>query len=185
MHYRYMQIFHTDRFLIRRLLKSDIDAFHDMQGNPNVMRYIKPAMNREESERELDRFMGYYEDYNIRFEIWAIEEKSSNKFVGICGIYENGQFESEIAYRLRELHWGEGIASEVTKGLIKYCYSHTNIRQLCAYVRLDNVGSIRILEREMNFVKQFYSEKGASEERIYRLGKEEWQSNQNKVINEV
>ena len=180
-----MQVFETDRFIIRRLENQDIEAFHDMQGNPNVMRFVKPTMNREESEQELARFIGYYVDYNIRFDIWAIDQKSSNEFVGICGVYENDQSESEIAYRLRESYWGKGIASEVTQGLIKYCFSHTNVKQLCAYVRLGNKGSIRILERVMNFVKQYYAEKGASDERFYSLNKDQWEAKRDRVITKV
>ena len=177
-----MQIFHTDRFIIRRLVESDIEAFHDMQGNPHVMRYVKPAMTREESARELKRFMNYYDDADIQFDIWAIEQKSNNEFVGICGVYKNDQSETEIAYRLREAHWRRGIASEVTKGLIKYCFTYSDIDKLYAYVRLGNEGSIRILEMEMNFARQFYSEKGASEERLYMLNKDQWESKQDYLI---
>jgi len=180
-----MKVFETDRLIIRRLNKNDIDAFHDMQSNPRVMRYIKPFMNRDESELELARFMSYYEDGDIRFDIWAIDQKSSNTFVGICGMYENDQSETEIAYRLREVFWGKGIASEVTRGLIKYCFSHTNIDRLCAYVRSGNTGSIHILEREMKFIHQFYSAKGKCEERYYNLTKTEWAASLKNVMEKV
>ena len=50
-------IFTTDRFIIRKLRLDDIEDFYDMQSNENVMRYIKPALNYEESKIELEKFI--------------------------------------------------------------------------------------------------------------------------------
>ncbi|EZH73750.1 hypothetical protein ATO12_17600 [Aquimarina atlantica] len=166
-----MILFETKRLFIRRLEDSDLESFYDMQGNPNVMRYIKKTMSFEESKQELNRFIGYYESTDIFFKIWAVIERNSNQFLGICGVYENDRSEFEIAYRLRECFWGNGFGSEIAKGLFRYCFDQIKLNELTAYVSTDNVGSIRILEKEMNYVEEFYAEKENSIERKYTLKK--------------
>lgn len=167
-------LFETERLTIRKLKISDIENFYDMQSNPNVMRHIKKFMNRTESETELKRFIDYYENNDIFFNIWAVEKKDDNDFIGICGVYENEKAELEIAYRLRELYWKKGFGTEIAKSLIDYCFKKLNLSELSAYVRAQNNGSVNILERKMEFINEFYSEKAKSYERLYKLKKENW-----------
>jgi len=161
-------IFSTTRLTVRQLNTHDLDDFHDMQSNPNVMQFIKATMNYKQSKKELDRFIGYYSNTSIQFDIWAIEEKNNQDFIGICGIYKNELSESEIAYRLREIYWGNGYGKEIAKELIQYGFQN-NILELYAYVREGNIGSQKILEQFMQFEKEFYSEKGKCMERKYSL----------------
>lgn len=167
-------IFETDRLSIRKLKKCDIEGFYDMQSNPKVMQHVKKFMNRSESENELQKFINYYTNENCFFNIWAVEQKSNNNFIGICGVYENDKSEFEIAYRLREIYWKKGFGSEIAKNLIKYCFENENLHEISAYVRVQNYGSINILEKEMNFIEEFYCEKAKSSERLYKLKKENW-----------
>jgi ribosomal-protein-alanine N-acetyltransferase len=167
-------IFETERLFIRKLRKYDIEGFYNMQSNPNVMRHIKKFMNRSESENELKRFMDYYKNEDIFFNIWAVEKKDDNDFIGICGVYENDKSEFEIAYRLRELYWKKGFGTEIAKGLIDYCFEKIMLNELSAYVRVQNNGSVNILEKEMEFVNEFHCEKTNSYERLYKLKKENW-----------
>jgi ribosomal-protein-alanine N-acetyltransferase len=166
--------FKTKRLVIRKLKKSDIDGFYDMQSNPNVMKHIKKNMNRNESELELQRFINYYTDRDVFFNIWAVEKTDTNDFIGICGVYENAKSEFEIAYRLREKYWKKGFGIEIAKGLINHCFEKERLSEIYAYVRVENSGSINILEKEMKFVTEFYCENAKSYERIYHLKKENW-----------
>ena len=167
-------VFQTERLTIRKLQKSDIEGFYDMQSNPNVMQHIKRYMNRSESESELKRFMDYYENDAIFFNIWGVEKKDDSAFIGICGVYENNKSELEIAYRLRELYWRKGYGTEIAKNLIKHCFEGVELNEISAYVRVLNNGSVNILEKEMNLINQFLCEKTNTYERLYKLKKENW-----------
>ncbi|MFK8007873.1 MAG: GNAT family N-acetyltransferase [Saprospiraceae bacterium] len=156
---------------VRRLKAADEKPFFDMQGNLNVMRYIKKTMNFEESKKELNRFIGYYDDKKIYFKIWALEDAETAEFVGICGVYKNEKSEFEIAYRLRECFWGKGFGKEVAQGLIKHCFEKIKIEELTAYVIIGNIGSLKILESEMNFVEEFFCKKTNTTERKFQLKK--------------
>lgn len=162
-------IFETERFLIRELRHEDIEDFFDMQSNENVMRYVKSPLDYEESIMELEKFIGYYSGDTRYFFLWAIESRESADFVGICGVYHNDNKENEIAYRLREQFWGIGIGSEVVKGLIAYCLSTLEMNEIVAFVDDDNIGSVKILDRQMDFVERTYSKKRERFSRKYRL----------------
>ena len=169
-----MSIFQTQRIKVRYLTHSDIEGFFNMQSNPNVMRYVKPTMNYEESKKELERFIDYYSSDDIFFKIWAMENIRSKEFLGICGVYKNDYKEFEIAYRLREQFWGNGYGGEIAKGLIQYCFEELKLLELTAYVYKNNIGSCKILEREMKFEKEFFSKKTNSWERMYKLKEADW-----------
>lgn len=173
-----MRLFNTERLVIRPLELTDLDSFYDMQSNPNVMRFIKKTMNREESIKELNRFINYYQEKEIYFKIWAVETKLEQQFIGICGVYKNDKSEFEIAYRLRELYWGKGYGKEIAKGLINYCFQILNLPELTGYVVLGNKGSIKILAEEMNFEKEFNCKEKGWDERVYKIKKEEWLNKQ-------
>ena len=165
-------LFTTERLLTRHFSKKDLNAFFDMVGNPEVMRYVKKPLNFEESKNELNRFIGYYTDEESFFHLWAVVEKGSNEVVGLCGVYLNEKSEHEIAYRFRASFWGNGYGGEIAKGLLQYCFEEMKLKELTAYVIKGNKGSIKILEREMNFVEEYFSKKGNVFERKYRLEKE-------------
>lgn len=167
-------LFVTKRFFVRLLKEEDQDSFFDMQGNPNVMRFIKKTMSAEESKEELKRFIRNYQNQHSFFKIWAIIENEHQQFLGICGVYKNNKSEYEIAYRLRECFWGQGFGKEIAKGLIQYCFEALGLNELTGYASKENVGSIKILAGEMNFVKEFYPEKGNMAECKYILNKNDW-----------
>ncbi len=164
-------LFETDRFIVRHLELKDIDGFYDMQSNPNVMKYVKPAMNLKESEKELERFIDHYDSRDKLFRIWAVIEKESRSFLGICGVYENGMKELEIAYRLRQCHWGKGYGKEIAKTLIDFCFNTLDYDRLKAYVMGGNLGSKKILDQLMFFDHKIYSKKTKSVEYVYKTEK--------------
>lgn len=153
-------VFKTSRAIVRPLKVSDIVGFYDMQSNENVMRYIKPKMNLEESKKELERFINASMNEDQFYKIWAIECKANPEFIGICGVYENDKKEFEIAYRLREVYWGQDYGSEIADNLIKYCFEELGIEKLTAYVLPGNKGSVKILENRMVYLGEEVTKDG-------------------------
>ncbi len=170
-------LFETGKLLVRQLTADDMGDFFDMQGNPRVMKYIKPTLNYEESKEELHRLINYYDAPEINFNIWAVINKEDNQFTGICGVYFNKNSEYEIAYRFREKFWGKGYGKEIALALIKYCFNKMQLKEIVAFVSKANIASLKILEKEMSYVEEVYSDKINSFERKYKLNKEDWLKN--------
>lgn len=169
--------FQTKRLEIREFLLSDADDFFDIMGNPNVANPV-PAkvLSRIESDALLHEFNKSNQPDKV---IRAIILRKSGELVGLCGLIKNDEKNDELAYRLREQFWGVGYATEITKGMIRYCFEELNLDLITADVSVSNTKSAKILDKFLNPVKEFYNEKDKEVDRRYHLTKEEWIINTN------
>ena len=74
----------TERLLLRRFTEDDVDNLEQLDGDPDVMRFVTGGRltPRDEIENEvLPAFLGYYERYP-GYGFWAAIEASSGHFVG-------------------------------------------------------------------------------------------------------
>lgn len=152
-----MQQFETERLIIRSLSLTDTDAYFDMMCNKNVMRLIpRPVMDRNESNTHLSYLINQYQkksDLNI----WGIELKTTNEFIGLCGFLKSKEKTDEIGYRLREQFWRKGYGTEITKGLISHGFSKLNMSKITADVAVNNINSVKILEKFMTLQSEFFN----------------------------
>ena len=150
-------IFETQRLIVRKLLLSDLQPFHEMQSNINVMQYVRvKEMTFDENTKELAELIGKYAHIENDFWIYAIEKKLDHKFVGTCALIKDSNKEDEIGYRFLEKYWKLGYGLEICKGIINYC-SLVGMPKLIAYVADDNNASIKIVEScYFQFVKKVY-----------------------------
>jgi len=166
-------IFKTERLLIFALKKSDSEDFFDMMGNPNVMLPIpQKTMTKIESDAKLHELITLEKTTSKK--VWSLVEKESNNFIGICGLLKNNENENEIAYRLREKYWGKGYGTEITKGLIDFSFINLNFDLLTADVNIDNIKSVKILDKFFNRHKEFFNKQDNCTDRRYKLTKENW-----------
>lgn len=152
-----MAIFETQDLIVRRLKESDLNGFHEMQSNPNVLRYATGKLqDKPGNHLELLRCIAAYDVTDNRFRIWAVEEKSSGRFVGTCAVVAADEFQlrgkklprpiDEIGYRFLESEWGKGWGRQVADGLIDHCMLHLPSRTLIAQCDSRNTASVKILE---------------------------------------
>ena len=150
-------IFETQRLIVRKLLLSDLESFHEMQSNINVLQYVRvKAMTFEENTKELTELIEKYANIETDFWIYAVERKLDYKFVGTCALIKDSNKEDEIGYRFLEKYWKLGYGLEICKGIINYC-SLVGIPKLIAYVADENNASIKIVEScHFKFVKKVF-----------------------------
>ncbi len=139
-------LFETDRCFVTYLQMSDLEPFHEMQSNTNVMQFVRgKAMTREENEKELPELIEKYSKADNDFWIFAIRRKEDKEFLGTCALVKDENNEDEIGYRFLEKHWGFGFGLEICKGLIQYC-KKIGMKKIVGYVADDNVASVKILK---------------------------------------
>jgi len=167
-------IFETERLTVRILSPEDIDPFFDMMRNPNVMNPIpRPVMTRTESDAFLDKLISVKIDSPYK-NVWAIVEKKSNSFIGLCAYLKNDENDDEIGYRLREQFWRIGYGTEITKGLIDYGFLEKGCIKITADVFIENIGSTKILNKFMSPLRDFYNDEDQCIDRRYELYKDDW-----------
>lgn len=166
-----MNIFQTIHLQIRSLHLNDYPAFHEMQGNLNVMRYTTGrAQTEEEDLISLKDCISKYDLPDNKFWIWAIERKVDQAFVGTVALILNEEGEDEIGFRFLEKYWGNGYGQEAADALFKYAFKVQTIETLVAYVFVDNVGSVKILERAgFKLIKEWFNEEYKTMDRLYHL----------------
>jgi RimJ/RimL family protein N-acetyltransferase len=144
-----------------------------MQGNLNVMRYTTGrAQTYEEDLASLQDCIRKYDKPNNNFWIWAIERKADQAFVGTVALLVNEEGEDEIGFRFMEKYWGNGYGQEAADALCTYAFEAKNIQTLVAYVFVDNVGSVKILERAgFKLIKEWFNEEYKAMDRLYHLAK--------------
>ena len=76
-----MIIFETARLIVRQYTADDADRFFLLNGDEEVMRHIRKTLNKEESDKFLQENIEFYAS-NPKLGRWAVEEKTTNKFVG-------------------------------------------------------------------------------------------------------
>ena len=139
-------IFETERLIVRKLILEDLQAFHELESNPIVLKYAEGKVkNFTENEKELKGLISKYKNQKNDFWIYAIKRKLSNDFIGTLVLVKDG-VDDEIGYRFLEKCWGNGYATEICKGLISYCKT-IGIPKIVGYVVNENIASEKILKR--------------------------------------
>ncbi len=113
--------FETDRLILREFEETDLDDYAAMVPDPQVTRYLGDGktLSRFDAWRQMAMFAGHWA--LCGFGLWAVEEKSSGKFIGRVGCLEpEGWPAFEIGYTLSRAAWGKGYAREAAAYSLKY-----------------------------------------------------------------
>jgi RimJ/RimL family protein N-acetyltransferase len=160
-----MRVFlETERLLLRRFTESDVANLHDLDGDPEVMRFVnggKPVSRDVIREETLPRFLRAYERFE-GFGVWAAIERSTGEFVGLFELYprkDAGPNEVELGYRLRRSAWGKGYATEGSRALIRKGFTELGVQRVVAETMAVNAGSRRVMEKAgLTYVRTFHQE---------------------------
>jgi RimJ/RimL family protein N-acetyltransferase len=153
----------TDRLLLRRLTAADVDHLVELDGDPEVMRFLtngRPTP-RERIERvTLPRVMSGYEHLRGLGRMAAIE-RATSAFLGWIGFdpSDDGRPDDEIelGYRLRRSAWGRGYATEGSRALIDEAFTDFPVRRVYAQTMAVNLASRRVMEKSgLRFVRTFH-----------------------------
>ena len=183
-----MQIFlETERLVLRRFTRDDVDHLVELDSDPDVMHFINGGRptSRDEIENDvLPAFLGHYERFG-GFGFWAAVEKSSGQFVGWFHLRPDEGAppgEVELGYRLRKSAWGKGYATEGARAVIDKGFAELGARRVVATTMVVNVASRRVLEKAgLRFVRIFHqpwpdSIEGEEEGDVeYALLRSEWE----------
>ncbi len=175
----------TPRLILRQWQASDLEPFHQLNRDPNVMRYFPAILSKQESDSIAERLTLIIEKTGWGF--WAVELKETNEFIGFVGLLsqdESGIPETpfvEIGWRLSYAYWGKGYASEAAHACLKFAFEQLNLDAVYAFTALPNKPSRKVMERlEMHNIKHDFDHpslaKGHVLERhcLYKITSNQW-----------
>ena len=140
-----MLVFETERLVVKRFTQEDAHHFFLLNSNEQVMHFIRPVKNRQQSDAFLAENMAFYLD-NSCLGRFAVFEKFSLDFVGTFSfLYLSGEADFHLGYALLPGAWGKGFATELVSAGIPYFFDHSGKSSIFAITHADNGPSQQVL----------------------------------------
>jgi len=143
-----MIIFETPRLTVHQFTNDDGDNFFKINGDEEIVRYIRKPLNKEASDEFLLQNIALY-NTNPHLGRWAVYEKAANNFIGSCALiplpFEDEKGKIQIGYALLSSAWGKGYATELTIAGIDYFFKHHSFDELHAITSIPNIASQKVL----------------------------------------
>lgn len=151
----------TDRIVLRPFTAADVDPVFALHDDPDVMRFInggRPTSREVIRTRDLPRLSRDYPCWGTRG-YWAAELRDSGTFLGwfeFRPLADHSPSVVELGYRLNRLAWGQGLATEGSRSLIKKGFVDLGVERVTANTMAVNMRSRRVMEKAgMSFVRKF------------------------------
>ena len=138
-------VFETERLIVRHYNDEDADNFYLLNSDPEVMRYIRPVRNRQDTDQFFAEVIQYSKD-NPAYGRMAAKEKKSGAFVGSFAIIPlEKTVHMQLGYSLLPNYWGKGYATELVKGGLEHIFTHTNLDEIFGVTESSNTASQHVL----------------------------------------
>ena len=140
------RVIETARLRLRMFRPEDLDDLAELFADPDVMRYVadgKPA-GREEAGKALASIIEHWRRRG--FGRWAVEDKSTQEFVGFGGLRTLLDM-PEVVYHFARAHWGKGLATELARASLTYGFDEHGFDRIVAVAKPDNAASIHVMEK--------------------------------------
>jgi ribosomal-protein-alanine N-acetyltransferase len=141
-------VLRTARLALRTFILDDLAAYHALNADPQVYRWLGGApLTRERSDAIAAWANGLWAD--DRLGLLAVERTEDRQFLGMCGLHhqDSAPDEVEIAWRLASQHWGQGYASEAARAWTAYAFDTLALPEIISMTDHDNVRSRAVMER--------------------------------------
>jgi len=145
-----MIVARTPRLILRRWKASDREPFARMNGDPSVMEFFPGVLTREESDQGVDRIEAHFERHG--FGLCAAELCGTGVFIGFIGLAVpsfDAHFTPcvEIGWRLAAEFWGEGLATEGAREMVRYAFEVVGLEELVSLTVPANLRSRRVMDK--------------------------------------
>ncbi|PWJ42685.1 GNAT family N-acetyltransferase [Sediminitomix flava] len=116
--------------------------------SPNVTKNLPDGWQNITTKNEAQEWI---KDRNAESHFVCIQLLDTKEPVGFIFFYESDTndvyYNLRFGYLLSEKVWGKGVGTELIDGLINWCKTEGNIRSISGGVECDNIGSIKVLEK--------------------------------------
>ena len=179
-------ILETKRTVLRNWRDSDLNDYHHLNSDPEIMRLFPFRRSLEESAESMETAKRII--YETGFGWAAIELKKTGQVIGISGLMINKiehsmQFSDyEIGWRLRSEVWRQGLATEAAMAWLDYAFATLKEQAIIATAVHQNEASIAIMKKlGMTFIPPAFQYPFDSDDHIhlqpsvlYKITQDEW-----------
>ena len=141
----------TDRLTLQEISWDDLAMIHQLHLVPEVDEFNTLGIpgNLDETRNNIQAYIDNQNEFPRSRFCWRAILKETDDFIGIAGMtLSNDRFKmGEFYYKLFPKFWGNGLATEMAKALIKFGFEECKLHRIEAGVATQNLASIRVLEK--------------------------------------
>jgi len=121
-----------------------------MNCDPDVMKYLGPAMTRQDSDAAIDRQIALMDKGEPAF--WAAATVDDDALIGCIGV-KRVSFEApftpcyEIGWRLGREHWSKGYATEGAKAALELAFNQWDMPSIHSFTVPANIKSQAVMQK--------------------------------------
>lgn len=135
-------------FVLRQWRDDDLDAFAEMNADPEVMQHMPAVLSRHESVAIFQRLRETIAAQG--WGLWALE--ASGELAGWTGLSRptwTAHFTPcvEIGWRLRRKFWGQGLATAAARAALRHGFETLRLPEIVTFTVPANRRSLRVMER--------------------------------------
>ncbi|WP_411103979.1 GNAT family N-acetyltransferase [Streptomyces sp. cmx-4-9] len=142
----------TPRLVLRRWQEDDLVPLSEINGDPDVMRWIGDGSVRdlEETAEDIERWEEEWDEEG--FGVFAVELLGSGELIGAVGLSVPGYLPEavphvEIVWRLGRQFWGQGYASEAAQATLEFALQDRGLDRVVAINRSGNDESENVIRK--------------------------------------
>jgi RimJ/RimL family protein N-acetyltransferase len=145
-----MDVATTERLVLRHWRETDREPFARLNADPRVMEFMPHLLSRVESDLLVERIEAHFREHG--FGLCAAELRQDGSLIGFVGLAVP-VFECafppcvEIGWRLAAQHWGQGLATEGARAVVRYAFEGVGLDALVSFTACGNVKSRRVMEK--------------------------------------
>lgn len=141
-------VLHTERLHLEPLTLDDLEAFHTIWGDPEVIWWgHRPTL--EETAAFARDLLGRSPFAPQGTGWWLLLDRASGDVVGdgVLQPVPRPTREIEVGWHLARAHWGHGYATEAARRLLEHGFTTLGLEVIVADIALQNDRSIAVAER--------------------------------------
>jgi len=178
--------FETPRLRLRALEPGDEEFLAALDSDPEVMQYIHSGAISEEAAKDWAKLQVETAPHRWHLTKWMVELRDKErsrigwmelaKFRGVFDPEEEKLSDDvSLGYEFAPNYWQQGFAAEAARPVLAYAFETLDLDRLVAFVRPENVRSVRLLEK-LGFrehARRGFRDEGGHECRLYALKSED------------
>lgn len=167
-----MNILETERLILSEYENSDAAFIMELLNTPSWLQFIG-----DRNIKSLDDARNYILNTPVAsyrkngFGLYSVKLKDGNIPIGMCGLIRRESLEDvDIGFALLPQFEGKGYAYEAAAAMLDYAKTHLKLKRIVAITNIDNVSSIRLLEKlGLKFEKNIKFEKEEKELKLFSI----------------
>jgi len=171
MHFTPFTILTTERLVLRQLEMSDDKALFSLRADEGVYRYIPNLPHASidvtrEAIRKIHEGMAKNDSM-----FWVISLKNDPRLIGTICFWNMVPEESkaEVGYLLHPAFHGKGFMHEALSEVLTFGFRIMGLKTVVAFTHRENIGSIRLLEKNGFLRREDLPEDSENEEIVFNL----------------